>query len=188
MGRARDAGVSARTTVQTVPASRKRRVDKEQFFTSRALVRRCLDTVERLYGPSLFAWCVEPSAGDGAFLEGLPAGRTSALDIAPLADGIEQADFLSWSPPERPGPVLTLGNPPFGPRGVLAVKFLAKACTYSDVVAFILPRSFNKDTFQSRVDRRFHLVHAFDCDQFRDPAGEPVQVNAVFQIWEKREA
>ena len=38
------------------------------------------------------------------------------------------------------------------------MEFLARACTFSAAVAFILPRSFNKYTFQDRIDPRFHLL------------------------------
>lgn len=165
----------------------KRTVETEKFFTSPALARRCVEMVERRYGIDSFEFILEPSAGGGAFLEHLPQGPTTvAIDLEPSAAGIASADFFEWSPPAQRGRTLVIGNPPFGQRCALACRFLEKACWIGDVVAFILPRSFNKYTFQNRVDPWFHLVDRFDCSEFEDPHGSPLDVNAVFQIWERR--
>ncbi|MDQ1680098.1 MAG: hypothetical protein QOI42_957 [Frankiaceae bacterium] len=165
----------------------KRAVDKEQFFTDRALAQRCVAFTADLLPLDSFAAIVEPSAGDGAFFDVLPPDRRVGLDIDPRADGIERADFLSWSPAVE-GPVLTIGNPPFGARGALAIAFLRHACSFSDAVAFVLPRSFNKYTFQDRVPDRFHLAGSFDCEEeFTIAGAAPRSVRTVFQVWQRRE-
>lgn len=168
----------------------KRAVDKEQYYTSASLVDRCVDELSSLFPLHEFGMVVEPSAGDGAFLSQLSAVEHIALDIDPRHPSVRKADFFSWSPP-RPDPlkssILTLGNPPFGQRGCLAMRFMKHACEFSDVVAFILPRIFKKHTFQSRIPRQFHLVREFDCDEFRLPDGRTMKVKCVFQVWEKRE-
>ncbi|MCU1675361.1 MAG: hypothetical protein JWM93_119 [Frankiales bacterium] len=178
---ARLTGLAA-ATVGTV----KRTVGREQYFTDAALAQRCIDFTDELVGLDRFPVIVEPSAGTGAFYDLLPAGRRVGIDIEPTHDDVVEADFLSWDPPvDRP--VLTIGNPPFGQRGSLAVAFVKAACDFSDVVAFILPRSFNKYTFQDRVPARFHLLGSFDCDDFHGPDGMPQPVKSVFQVWEKRD-
>lgn len=165
----------------------KRHVDLERFYTSVPLAARCVDAVRARYPLESFGLVLEPSAGDGAFLHLLPVPTRLGLDLHPAAEGILRADFLAWTPPDPTPGILTVGNPPFGQRGSLAVAFLHHACAFSRVVAFILPRSFRKDTFLNRIDRRFHLVHAEDCDDFRLPDGQPVRVKAVFQVWERRD-
>ena len=166
----------------------KRRVELEWFFTSRMLAARCVDIVDARFPLASFDLVLEPSAGDGAFLDLLPAPTRLGLDIHPSSEGIREADFLAWTPPHLGADILTIGNPPFGQRGQLAIAFLNRACQFSRVVAFILPRSFRKDTFLNRVDRRFHLVHQEDCDEFRRPPhDEPVRIKAVFQVWERRQ-
>jgi hypothetical protein len=163
-------------------------VGKEQFFTDRALAQRCVSFTAQLLPLESFAAIVEPSAGEGAFFDVLPTDRRIGLDIDPRADGIEHADFLTWSPPPVDGPVLTIGNPPFGARGALAVAFLRHACSFSDAVAFVLPRSFNKYTFQDRVPDPFHLVGSFDCEEeFAVAGAAPRAVRTVFQVWQRRE-
>jgi hypothetical protein len=164
----------------------KRTVDLEQFYTCRILAAKCLASVEKHFEIASFRVVLEPSAGDGAFFSILPESNRIGIDLDPMAQGIIEADFFHWEPPLFEDNILTIGNPPFGQRGSLAVEFVNRACQFSRVVAFILPRTFRKDTFFNRVDSRFHLVEQFDCDDFRTPSGEKVAVKSVFQIWERR--
>lgn len=164
----------------------KRTVEHEQFFTRGDLAERCVRFASELLDLDRFDHIVEPSAGAGAFFHRLPEERRIGLDIEPLAPGIQEADFLSWEPPSFSGPILTIGNPPFGQRAALAFEFLERACRYSDAVAFILPRSFNKYTFQNRVHSRFHLAGSFDCEEFHSAQGRRLEVRTVFQVWERR--
>lgn len=165
----------------------KRRVETERYFTPADLARRCLALVTDRFGLGTFDLVVEPSAGEGAFFDLLPPATRLGIDVDPQHPGLLEADFLGWRPDAPSGRVLTVGNPPFGQRAALAVDFLDHACSFSDVVAFILPRSFNKYTFQDRVRRDFHLVDSFDCHEFVGPDGAPRQVRAVFQVWERRD-
>ncbi len=165
----------------------KRTVTDEAFFTTPELAERCVQVTRRHVDLDACGLVVEPSAGRGVFLDGLPRDRTVAIDLHPRHPDVVAGDFLDWTPPSVDGPVLTIGNPPFGQRAALAVRFVAHACSFSDTVAFILPRSFNKFTFQMRVPARFHLVDGFDCDAFTDVDGAPRPVRATFQVWQRRD-
>lgn len=165
----------------------KRSVELEQFYTCRTLAQSCVEAVERHFNLASFNLILEPSAGDGSFFSLLPEEKRLGIDVDPRCEGLMAEDFFRWEPPLFEENILTIGNPPFGQRGALAVEFLNRACQFSRVVAFILPRTFRKDTFFNRVDRCFHLVEQFDCDSFRDPSGSEVSVKSVFQIWEKRD-
>ncbi len=178
----------------------KRIVGKEQYFTPDDVARSCVERVDRLFAVSGFDRIIEPSAGDGAFLRHLPP-TTIAVDIEPQSESMVRADFVTWAPPPLPRPdarTLVIGNPPFGQRAALAMAFILHAAEFADVVAFILPMSFNKYTFQDRVPRNFHLVEstnltvAYDVSA-ADVAGpgtpdapRTITVNTVFQVWEKR--
>ena len=164
----------------------KRTVVHEQFYTDPSLARRCVEAVHSVHPIDGFQLVLEPSAGDGAFLGLLPVSTRLGIDLHPASTGILKADFLRWSPSNPHDDILTIGNPPFGQRGALAMAFMNHACQLSRVVAFILPRSFRKDTFLNRIDRRFHLVFQEDCDTFRRPDNTPVRIKAVFQVWERR--
>ena len=163
----------------------KRTVGREHYFTAPDLARRCVAYAGSLRPLDSYGLVVEPSAGTGAFLDLLPPDRRVGIDLDPRHPQVQAADFLGWRPPADAGPVLTIGNPPFGQRGALAVRFLAHACSFSDTVAFILPRSFNKWTFANRVDPWFGLAGSFDCDGFVDAAGRLVSVRTVFQVWQR---
>lgn len=166
----------------------KRTVDKEQYFTPPELAQECISLVDQLYGLDKFDLIVEPSAGDGSFLNFLPKKVSIGVDIAPQAPNIIKSDFLQWLPEKLKAnsKVLTIGNPPFGARASLALKFIDHAAVFSDVIAFVLPMSFNKYTFQNMLAANLHLVKSIDCaDVYMTPSGS-MKVNTVFQIWERR--
>lgn len=79
---------------------------------------------------------------------------------------------------------MTIGNPPFGKNASLAISFVNRACEFSDVVAFILPRTFEKTSVQRKLDRHFFLAAqmALDGHSFTFK-GESYDVPCVFQIW-----
>jgi len=164
----------------------KRTVFAEKFYTAAVTVERCLAALELASPLGGFDLVVEPSAGAGAFFERVPVGKRFGLDIAPEHPEVVRGDFLEWQPDAANRRILTIGNPPFGQRAALAVAFIKHAALFSDVIAFILPRSFQKYTFQNRVPKNFHLLTAFECNEFEKPNGQPITVNSIFQIWEKR--
>jgi len=156
------------------------------FFTAPHLAARCVKLLDARCKMKSYDLVVEPSAGDGVFLTLLPEDRRVGIDVAPGHPEVLCGDFLAWQPPVSAGRILTIGNPPFGQRASLALAFIEHAATFSDTIAFILPRSFNKYTFMNRVPRYFHLLDSFTCDEFCGPRGEDRRVNAVFQIWQRR--
>jgi hypothetical protein len=164
----------------------KRTVENEAYFTSPRLAQQCVDFVSRSFPLDSFDSIVEPSAGDGAFLNLLPKVKRIGVDIAPQSSEVVQANFLEWEP-RSTGRVLVIGNPPFGARASLAMKFIEHAATFADVIAFILPMSFNKYTFTNRVPLNFHLVDAMNISDQFSLEGQAVPVNTVFQVWQKRD-
>ena len=155
------------------PTSKFRTVESEQYYTP-------LDTAQELYETTLlivgdnFDNFVEPSAGKGAFLTCMPPDKRIGIDIDPLGKEIVEQDFFNFVWPE--GRTITIGNPPFGRRGKLAMKFLNISAENSEVVAFILPAIFSKWTFYNRVHPYMQLQHEIPVT---------VEVNCVFQIWKK---
>ena len=155
------------------PTSKFRKVSYEQYYTP-------LDTAHELYETTLlivgedFDNFVEPSAGKGAFLACMPPDKRIGIDIDPLGKEIVEQDFFNFVWPE--GRTITIGNPPFGRRGKLAMKFLNISAENSEVVAFILPAIFSKFTFYNRVHPYMQLLHEVPVK---------VEVNCVFQIWKK---
>ena len=164
----------------------KRTVGTEAYFTSDSLANRCVDLLRTFEQLERFSYILEPSAGAGAFLRALPGLLIHAIDIEPRAAGIERRDFFRFKPPLFKPNLLVIGNPPFGHRGALAMRFMDQSMEFASTVAFILPRSFKKYTFLNRVNRAFHLAAQIDCSDFVTPDGTPLEVRCVFQVWQRR--
>ena len=164
--------------------------DKDQFFTDVKDAEKCIliskETIKK-FGDNFDEYnFIEPSAGNGSFLNLLPNDKSVGIDIEPKNSGILECDFLKWTPKTTKN--ITIGNPPFGLRGNLALKFINHAAKFSDYVCFILPQLFDsngKGSCKKRV-KGLNLIHTEKIGStYFFPNGEEVKVNAVFQIWSK---
>ena len=165
----------------------------DQFYTSDAVAKQCVQWIitALTMPPDDYTW-VEPSAGTGAFLRQLPPEFTKiGLDIDPKTNDIIKQDYLSWNPdtalPKKKG-IIVFGNPPFGRQSSLAKAFIGKSCSFANIIAFILPKSFTKPSMYNAFHPRFHLVFNEELDKnaFIINGGAKYDVPCVFQIWEKR--
>lgn len=163
--------------------------ERDQFYTLDKVAKKLVKCAEKECAAIgiHFSKCdfLEPSAGEGAFLKILPLG-TLAYDIEPKALGIIKADFLLVTLPKVKN-LIVIGNPPFGKNASLAVKFFNHAATAAQVIAFIVPRSFQKQSIQNRLHSNFHLLAEIEIesDAFIFE-GRAKHVPTVFQIWVKR--
>jgi len=165
---------------------------KDQFFTPPETAKKCFDVfcqVVRSQGedPADFIY-IEPSAGDGGFSNILPLG-TIAMDIEPRHPTISQADFLDYSPPaDVAAKYVVFGNPPFGLRGHMALKFINHSAEFAEYVGFILPQLFEidgKGVPRKRV-KGLHLIHSEKIESvFYEPDKTEIKINTIFQIWSK---
>jgi hypothetical protein len=163
--------------------------DLDQFFTRSDVARNCVDVVAALESVKSGDWLwLEPSAGGGAFLDLLPFPRIG-LDIHSQRADITAVDFLGWHPGRITRRIAVVGNPPFGKNASLARRFFDHAASFADIIAFIVPRTFEKPAFANRLDRRMHLVSetVLEEDSF-EFGGDVYAVPTVFQVWEKRAA
>jgi hypothetical protein len=164
--------------------------DKDQFFTSEETAKYCYKVfVEKLkeLGDNNNYTFIEPSAGSGSFLNVLPKDKTIAFDIEPLGENIIEQDYLDWYPTENKKYVV-FGNPPFGLRGHLALKFINHSSNFADYVCFILPQLFESDGkgVPSKRIKDYNLIHSEKINNdFSYPDGKKVKVNCVFQILSK---
>ncbi|NWN45753.1 SAM-dependent methyltransferase [Candidatus Phytoplasma pruni] len=132
---------------------------------------------------------IEPSAGSGSFYNLLPSSRRTGVEINPsLNPEYIVSDFLDYQPPHKEKNIV-IGNPPFGLRGNMALRFINHASQFTDIVAFILPPFFASDgkgTPAKRV-QQYQLIHSekLPPDSFQYPDGKTVKVSTVFQIWSK---
>lgn len=180
---------------------------KDQFFTTPETAALCLDLVaEHLPGTITKENTnfIEPAAGDGVFLRALhdrgllaaDNGNVVAMDIEPRAPSstfdISQLDFLEWRPPRPPDggkTTVVFGNPPFGNRGNLALRFINHAFAFADHVAFILPPLFDSDG-KGVPGKRVTFPHLrysgkLPHQLFHYPDGKRASIQCIFQIWSK---
>jgi hypothetical protein len=165
--------------------------EKDQFFTSKETADYCYSKFKEIankYGDNLSEYIfIEPSAGDGVFLKLLPEYRRIGLDIEPRNDEIKCQDYLKWQP-KKDSKIIVIGNPPFGLRGQLALKFINHSSDFADYVCFILPQLFESDgkgVPRKRV-KNLNLVHSETLHTyFKDPNGKEIKVECIFQVWSK---
>lgn len=181
---------------------------KDQFYTSPIVAKKCIQILisvlrdEELYSPILplssYLW-IEPSAGNGAFLNNIPETYDKiGIDIEPKCTNILKQDFLTWVPPlqktkTNQKPIIIFGNPPFGRQSSLAKAFIAHSCSFAltHMIAFILPRSFVKPSMSCAFESHFHCIHSsnIESDAFvlgGGAGGATYDVPCVFQIWQRR--
>jgi len=170
---------------------RGRDVDLDQFNTLPEAAEYCWNSFSKFLvkkRDSGFTF-VEPSAGTGAFYNLLPKDNRIGIDVDRFSNEYIQHDFLTWEPPK--GKFVAIGNPPFGYRGWLALAFINKVAEFCDYAGFILPMSFQSDGKgcpKHRVNG-MKLAHSekLPHDVFVTPEGKYMNVNALWQIWEKGE-
>ena len=161
---------------------------KDQFFTSDVIAKKCWDTfLEKTCARVDDYRFIEPSAGDGSFMKVLP-NNTIGLDIEPRCEGIIEHDYLTWTPSDLSRRYIVFGNPPFGLRGNLALRFINHSYDFADYVCFILPQLFESDGKGAPRKRvvGYNLIHSEKfSDDFHSPDKSKTKINCVFQIWSK---
>lgn len=152
----------------------------DKFYTKPAIAEQCVSFLKEklpLIGNETY---LEPSAGNGSFLAYLP--QFTAIDIKPEGSNIQAADFFTYSTPAD----ICIGNPPFGSRSAMAIKFFNHAAELCSIIAFILPVSFMKWGVQKQLAVEWKLYDYFYIPEnaFTDN-GKDYSVRCVFQIWTK---
>lgn len=162
----------------------------DQFYTKSYIAKYCYDKIFTIYNYNDFINFVEPSAGNGSFFNLFPNDKRIGMDIDPKADGITKMNFFDFGYLElnsqRDKNVITIGNPPFGRICSLAIKFFNHAAKFSNVIAFIVPKTFKKQSIKNKLNLNFKLILSEDLPSnsfiFND---EEYHVPCCFQIWEK---
>lgn len=141
------------------------KLDLDQYYTSEEdmiyCVNKTLDILqENGYTVGEF---LEPSAGQGVFSNYLyTSGKNViALDIEPKAEGIIEADYLTYDI-EYMKDRLIIGNPPYGVRLNLARQFYNKSVQIGDYISFILPISQLNNT---KTMYKFDLLYSEDLGE-----------------------
>jgi predicted RNA methylase len=168
----------------TTKQVRKEGLDK--FYTIPSISEKCINIVGYKYDWNSWDIVIEPSAGNGSFLNKLPTEKCIGIDIAPEHNNIIKQDFLTYTPKTEFKNILVIGNPPFGKVSSLAVKFFNHSSEWASVIAFIIPRTFRKISVQNRLNSNFHLIYDEDIPSEPCSFSPPMLVKCCFQIWERQ--
>ncbi len=161
-----------------------------EFFTKKDTAKYCFEVFLRFLEKHeidvknyVF---IEPSCGDCSFYDLMSKHSRIGIDLEYKNDEILSQNFLSFTP-NKDKKYLVLGNPPFGLRGNLALRFINHCESFADFVAFILPPLFDSDGKGSPKGRvkSFALAHSekLPLNSFVYPDGKEVEVATLFQIW-----
>ena len=152
------------------------KIDLDKYYTPIELIKHCIDKTKEVLGDSVTQY-IEPSAGDGGWLDMLPKD-TLSFDIKPEDPRITKQDFLTLQLDYKSGRCC-LGNPPFGRALNLARQFYNKATELGDYIAFILPISQLDNNYY--LDR-FDLIYSEDLgkDEYSG-----VKVHCCFNIYKR---
>lgn len=119
-----------------------------EFFTKKSIAKYCFESFTsflKVHQISLKDYIfIEPSCGDCSFYDLMPKNQRIGIDLEYKNEEILCQNFLSFTPKDKKK-YLILGNPPFGLRGNLALRFINHASSFADFVAFILPPLFDSD-------------------------------------------
>lgn len=157
----------------------------DQFYTDPAYAESFYKTIQSktdFDGVDLF---LEPSAGTGNFFNLMDEKLRVGIDLDPKCNGVICQDFLTWQAPANKK-IYTIGNPPFGKNSGLAVQFFNHAASFSECVAFIVPRTFRKASIINRLNKNFHLIYdEVVPDNSFIYNDKPYNVWCCAQIWVK---
>jgi hypothetical protein len=172
-----------------------KKLPADSFFTSKDTAEKCLsiamDYFQKNNVNTNEFFFIEPGAGDGGFYDILPHNNKIGIDIINRRKDVINANFLEWYPNEDKK-YISIGNPPFGVRGAIALAFINRCFLFSEYVAFILPMSFHSNGKGSNMKRVTggHLVvsEILENEKYYSPDNQKeIKVNTLFQIWKKGE-
>jgi predicted RNA methylase len=158
----------------------------DKFYTIPSVVDKCIENISSKYEWESWDLVVEPSAGNGSFYSKIPSRNKIGIDILPEHKDIIKQDFFTYLPPDDKNNILVLGNPPFGKVSSLAIKFFNHAAKWSNVIAFIIPKTFRRNSVQNKLNKYFHLVLDEEIPMTPCSFSPPMMVKCCFQIWEKK--
>lgn len=153
------------------------KIENDKYYTSIELAKYCIDKTYEIIGNDIITDVIEPSAGNGAFSNQI---NCTSYDIEPEDINIIEQDYLQLNLPYKKGRLI-IGNPPYGPKMHLVVKFFKKSIEIGDYISFILPISQLNNTSSLY---EFDLIYSEDLgiQLYSDR-----KIHCVFNIYKRPE-
>ncbi len=165
----------------------------DKYYTKKEIVKVCLNNIKtNLLIDKNKDLIIEPSAGNGSFIDGIKEIANNYLfyDLEPENSEIIKQDYFEYDYTKIENKyknIHVIGNPPFGRQSSLAIKFIKKSCEFCSSISFILPKSFKKESLKKSFPLNFHLIFEMDIPEKSFLVnGVEHDVPCVFQIWEKK--
>lgn len=133
------------------------KIENDKYYTSPELAEYVVNKTKEIIGEENITEYIEPSAGAGVFLDYLDKPYL-AYDIEPEDNRVLKQDYLELDLDYIKGRCI-IGNPPYGDKNLLSMKFFRKSIELTDYISFILPISQlnnNQQMFQ------FDLIYSED--------------------------
>ncbi len=164
----------------------------DQWYTKPEIAKLCVDKMVELGYIDYYTLCIEPSCGEGVFLNELKKVvnplNVRGFDLDPKTNDCEKQDWLKADYVFDNGSIV-IGNPPYGKKGKLAAEFINHSFTMVDTVGFIVPITLAKSwTAQKKINKEASLV--FEMELPKDSfifEGKSVNVPSLFQIWKQKD-
>jgi hypothetical protein len=154
------------------------KIVNDKYYTSPELAKYCIDKTKEIIGEQNITEYLEPSAGNGVFLDFLPI-ETLSYDIEPENDKIIKQDYLSLDLNYKKGRCV-IGNPPYGGlRNDLVYKFYKKSIEIANYISFILPISKLNNT---SMMYQFDLIYS---ENLGDRLFSGRNIRCCFNIYQK---
>ena len=153
------------------------KIHLDKYYTPVDLAKYCVEKTKEIIGEDNITEYLEPSAGSGVFLKYLDKPYL-AYDIEPEGENIVQADYLTLNLEYKKGRCI-IGNPPYGIKNTLSVKFYKKSIELSDYIAFILPIGQLNNNQQ---------MYEFDLIYSEDPGKQlysNIKLHCCFNIYKR---
>ena len=167
-----------------------KRNTSDKYYTNINIAKKCTELFKKYIKINKDDLIIEPSAGNGSFIPFIKKLSCKYIfyDIEPAAEDIISQDYLSLNFNGVYNNIHVIGNPPFGRKSSLAIRFIKKSAVFCHSISFILPKSFKKDSLKKCFPHHFHLIYEINLpiNSFIID-GELYDVPCVFQIWQKKD-
>ena len=153
----------------------------DQFYTNEDVSIKCFEILKKEVNIESYDIQLEPSAGTGSFYKLMNPQKRIGLDIEPKYKGIIKQDFLTYNP-DASKSYICIGNPHSVKSHHLRSNFSINV-QFSDVIAFIIPRTFNKVSVQNKLNLNFILQYSEDLPLNPCCFTPKMSAKCCFQIW-----
>ena len=105
----------------------------DKYYTKKNIANECIELVKKNIIISKNDLIIEPSAGNGSFIDGIKTLSVNFkfYDLEPEHNEILKQNFLELNHEnlkQENTNIHIIGNPPFGRQASLAIKFIKKCC------------------------------------------------------------